>query len=60
MSRENFDKLGEECGVFGIYDFDGHTTVADNYGKEYKQKIVGPDGKAKTFSLPVTKANSAM
>ncbi len=24
MSRENFDKLGEECGVFGIYDFDGN------------------------------------
>lgn len=44
----------------GCYDFDGHKTEADNYGKEYKQKIVGPDGKAKTFSLSVTKANSAM
>ena len=39
----------------GFYDFDGHETKADNYGKEYKQTIVGPDGKAKTFVLPVTK-----
>lgn len=40
----------------GCYDFDGRKTEADNYGKEYKQAIVGPDGKTTTFSLPVTKA----
>ena len=28
MSRENFDKLGEECGVFGIYDFDGNDVAS--------------------------------
>ncbi len=44
----------------GCYDFNGHKTKADNYGKKYEQKIIGPDGKATTFSLSVTKANSAM
>jgi hypothetical protein len=39
----------------GCYDFDGHKTEADNYGKEYKQKILGPDGKTNTFILPVNK-----
>ena len=31
MSRENFDKLGEECGVFGIYDFDGNDVASTIY-----------------------------
>ena len=31
MSRENFDKLGEECGVFGIYDFDGNNVASTIY-----------------------------
>lgn len=31
MSRENFDKLGEECGVFGIYDFDGNDIASTIY-----------------------------
>ena len=31
MSRENFDKLGEECGVFGIYDFDGGDVASTIY-----------------------------
>ncbi len=44
----------------GCFDFDGQKTEADNYGKEYKQKITGPDGKEKTFRLPVSKAKSAM
>lgn len=44
----------------GCYDFNGCRTKADNYGKKYEQKIIGPDSKANTFSLSVTKANSAM
>ncbi|MDD3747347.1 MAG: amidophosphoribosyltransferase [Anaerostipes sp.] len=31
MSREHFDKLGEECGVFGIYDFDGNDVASTIY-----------------------------
>ena len=32
IQTENNDKLKEECGVFGVYDFDGHD-VACQYGK---------------------------
>ena len=28
---ESFDKLKEECGVFGIYDFDGNNVVSTIY-----------------------------
>lgn len=35
----------------GCYDFDGYRTKADNYGKVYKQKIVGPEGKSETFGI---------
>lgn len=31
MNNENFDKLGEECGVFGIYDFDGNDVASTIY-----------------------------
>ena len=31
MSRENFDKLGEECGVFGMYDLDGNDVASSIY-----------------------------
>ena len=31
MSRGNFDKLGDECGVFGIYDFDGNDVASTIY-----------------------------
>ncbi|MDD4370548.1 MAG: amidophosphoribosyltransferase [Anaerostipes sp.] len=31
MSREHFDKLGEECGVFGMYDFDGNDVASTIY-----------------------------
>jgi hypothetical protein len=42
----------------GFYDFDGNETKADNYGKVYKQTIIGPDDKSSTFALPVNKDNS--
>ena len=31
MSRGNFDKLGEECGVFGAYDMDGGDVAPSVY-----------------------------
>ena len=29
--REDFDRLGEECGVFGIYDFSGENVASTIY-----------------------------
>ena len=29
--EEQADRLGEECGVFGIYDFDGHDVASTIY-----------------------------
>ena len=29
--EEQADKPGEECGVFGIYDFDGHDVASTIY-----------------------------
>lgn len=37
----------------GCYDFDNKKIKADNFGKEYKQEIIGPDGKTNIFSFPV-------
>ena len=31
MQTENSDKLKEECGVFGVYDFDGHDVASTIY-----------------------------
>ena len=31
MDIERFDKLGEECGVFGVYDFDGNDVASTIY-----------------------------
>ena len=31
MYTEQTDKLGEECGVFGIYDFDGNDVASTIY-----------------------------
>ena len=39
----------------GCYDFENNKTEADNYGKVYKQEIVGPDGKSKIINLSVNK-----
>ena len=30
IQREMDDKPGEECGVFGIYDFDGNDVASDH------------------------------
>ena len=30
-SEENFDHLKEECGVFGMYDFDGNNVASSIY-----------------------------
>ena len=37
----------------GCYDFENNKIEADNFGKEYKQEIIGPDGKSKIFHFPV-------
>jgi hypothetical protein len=39
----------------GCYDFKNNETEADNYGKIYKQEIIGPDGKNKIISFSVNK-----
>lgn len=31
IQTETNDKLGEECGVFGVYDFDGHDVASTIY-----------------------------
>jgi len=31
LYTEQTDKLGEECGVFGIYDFDGNDVASTIY-----------------------------
>ena len=31
IQTENNDKLKEECGVFGVYDFDGHDVASTIY-----------------------------
>ena len=31
IQSDNFDKLREECGVFGIYDFDGSDVASTIY-----------------------------
>ena len=33
--------LKEECGVFGIYDFDGNERVVDNHIKKLRKAIGG-------------------
>ena len=33
------DKLQEECGVFGIYDFDGNERVVDNHIKKLRTAL---------------------
>ena len=31
QERLSMDKLGEECGVIGVYDFEGHDVATDIY-----------------------------
>lgn len=48
IQREMDDKPGEECGVFGIYDFDGNDIAQTNimvcllYSTEDRRAVVSP------------------
>lgn len=34
VNHADFDKLHEECGVFGMYDFDGNDVASTIYSRE--------------------------
>ena len=50
MDIERFDKLGEECGVFGVYDFDGNDVASTIY---YGLRFSTGDRRAAESRFPI-------